>query len=545
MLLAIASGLRAFVSGWKTPEAISQTYDAVFHYNAVAMIVETGHASPFFLGTLMNPGTSAKYYPGAWHALTALTQLSTGASTVVAANVVSALIAVVAWPAGCVLLVRQLLGNQRWISLAVPLLSLSFLAFPWTLLKWGVLWPNVLGLALVPVAMAAVLSLANLAAQDAIGRRQAMFLLPLAILGIGLAHPNALASLLVVLSPVLAVAAVRLAVRRPMVATAAAIVAISVATWIATTSRLLKATMSAIWPPFENPGQAIGEALSLATNLNGEAFLPASARHPVYLVLAGLIVAGCVRAWPRPAWRWLVISHGIVIALYTLAAATDSFAARLLTGLWYKDSYRLAAMLALTGVPLAALGLEAIARAVASVLAGRRKLAMAAVLTTALLVTGGAYQADRRVMVAGTYHGLPADSTLVTPQEQAFFRAVAKVVPKGQVVAGNPWNGSPMLYPMTGTKVLFQHLEGTWTEDQRTLASHLIDATPDACLAAQRLHVQYLITGGPSFWEWAKMAGDYPGLADPEGKPGFVLVLAHGPHRLYRLTACELGNHNY
>ena len=54
------------------------------------------------------------------------------------------------------LLVRTLVGRSAGAALAAPVLSLGFIAFPWTLVTYGALWPNLLGVALVPAALAAV-----------------------------------------------------------------------------------------------------------------------------------------------------------------------------------------------------------------------------------------------------------------------------------------------------------------------------------------------------------------------------------------------------
>ncbi|MEK8228031.1 DUF6541 family protein [Oerskovia sp. M15] len=55
-----------FVFG--TPESISQTFDNVFHLNALRLIQETGDASPFNLGTISEIG----FYPAAWHSVVSL-----------------------------------------------------------------------------------------------------------------------------------------------------------------------------------------------------------------------------------------------------------------------------------------------------------------------------------------------------------------------------------------------------------------------------------------------------------------------------------------
>jgi len=73
-------GAVVVVQGIGSPETLSQTYDAVFHYNAIAYIVDSGNASSLTLNSLGTPGTPGSFYPSAWHDFASLLVLTTGAS---------------------------------------------------------------------------------------------------------------------------------------------------------------------------------------------------------------------------------------------------------------------------------------------------------------------------------------------------------------------------------------------------------------------------------------------------------------------------------
>lgn len=79
-------------------DAVSQTYDAIFHLNAVRYILDTGSASPFDMD-LTAPGR-AVFYPTLWHALVALTAQVSGASIPMATNAVVFASTAVVWPVG-------------------------------------------------------------------------------------------------------------------------------------------------------------------------------------------------------------------------------------------------------------------------------------------------------------------------------------------------------------------------------------------------------------------------------------------------------------
>ena len=79
----------------------------------------------------------------------------------------------VVWSAGCVLLARQALGPRPVVTAAAAIFSAGFTAMPYLLSGYGTLWPNLLGMALVPgTCWPPWSSLAGLGVQDAFGGRR-------------------------------------------------------------------------------------------------------------------------------------------------------------------------------------------------------------------------------------------------------------------------------------------------------------------------------------------------------------------------------------
>lgn len=96
-----------------TPTAFSQTYDNIYHLNAVRWIVDHGNGSSLTMNMLTGDGPSA-FYPSAWHDLASLTLISMGSPEVTLGN--NALILVVlalVWPVSCLLLVRAIFPPAR------------------------------------------------------------------------------------------------------------------------------------------------------------------------------------------------------------------------------------------------------------------------------------------------------------------------------------------------------------------------------------------------------------------------------------------------
>ncbi|MCZ2806492.1 hypothetical protein O2W18_15385 [Modestobacter sp. VKM Ac-2983] len=538
MLLGAFTVRRAIAS----PEELIQSSDSPFHYNAVVTILNSGDASSFALDTLGVPGQAQGFYPGAWHGLASLLVMMSGVSVPAAANILSVSIALVVWPLGCLLLMRQLAGPSPLALGLAGVLSIGFGAFPWELLGWGVLWPNLLGLALVPAGLATLLSAVGLAEEDVIGRWRAWCLLPVMVVAIGLAHPNAVISLSAIAVAPTAVALGRAARRRYRagdrpcaVLLAAPLLLAAPAYWLVVAeSGLFDRTMEADSPPFESPSHAIGEVLTGATNGWGAGW-----------VLAALVVVGAVSTFVHRRRRWLVASHLVAGGLYVLAAGVPGAGRRIFTGFWYTDSHRLAAILPVTAVPLAVTGLLALialAQARVGALADRRALGGAprwsalvvpAALGLLLLASVGLYSTDNRDRVLAAY---PKVDPLVDQAEYDLFTRAAEHVEPGAVIAQMPLNGSPAVMALSRRQVLFPQINtGRVTPDQMYLAQHLVDAAtdPEVCRIADRLDVRYLLTNDRP---WGTV---WDGLTYPGASSGFELLDEGGTFDLYRLTACD------
>lgn len=552
VLLAGAAGLAAAMAlgalvvarSITGPEELIESSDSPFHYNAIVHILNSGNASSFAVDTLGVPDRATGFYPAAWHALGSLLVLITGVSVPAAANILSVTIALVVWPLGCLLLVRQLAGPSPLALGLAGLLSVGFGAFPWELLSWGILWPNLLGMALLPAAMAVVVAALGLAREDVVGRRRAWLLLPGLLVAIGFAHTNGVMSLGVIALPPAAVVLARAALRRYRAGDravagllAAPFVLAAPAYWLVVAkSGLFAGPISAESPPFESPSHAIGEVLTGATNGWAAGW-----------VVSGLVLVGAVATLVQRRLRWLVLSHALACTLYVLAAGVSGETRRLFTGFWYTDSHRLAAIVPITGVPLAVIGLLALvalvrARVAAlparpgTVLAGRRAVLVAPVLLAVLLaVTGGLYAGEHRERLLAAY---PKVEPLVDAEEYALFARVDEHVAPDEIVAQMPLNGSPAVMALTRRQVLFPQVNtGRVTPDQVYLANHLVDAAVDeeVCRIADRLDVRYLLTNDKP---WGTV---WDGLTYPRGDraSGFELVDRGGTFELYRITACD------
>jgi hypothetical protein len=552
--LGLALAATGVLPGLGRPDAVSQTYDANFHYNAVRLAVDSGNASPLNLGLLIHPGAESSFYPGAWHAVTSLVVMVAEPDIMTAANGVSLALAGLVWPASCLFLVRQVMG-VAWAPLLVAgALCGAFVALPTRLLSFGVLFPNLTGYVLVPAALGLALSALRLARDDVVGWPRGCLGLGFGLIGVAVAHPNSLFPLAVVAAPAAAVAGARVTTRswrsgrRPAVIAVwmVALAAVAAAVAVLSGSDQWNRVSAFDWPARMTVAQAAGEVALLAA-VGGTAAWILS-----LTVLVGLVAAG-----RRPAWRWLAASYVAAAGLYILAAGSDSSLSLTLTGPWYNDAFRLAGILPIIGVPLAVIGVSESARFLNRQLAADADAPRSArpVLTshaglmlvmTILVVglTGASYAPERAEALRGSYtvSSEHAKSPLLTADELAFFRELPHLVPPGVAVAGNPWTGSGLVYAVADRPVVFPHVEATWDSPRLVIAEGLrnVASDPEVCAATHELGVGYALEGGEPLWP-DERAQTYPGLEDLGEAEGFELVDERGPTRLYRITACAEG----
>ncbi|MFL6119619.1 DUF6541 family protein [Actinophytocola sp.] len=548
LLPGVVLGVITVVMAIHTPDALSQTYDALFHYNALAYIADAHQASSLTLSTLGNPEVGPVFYPAAWHDVASLLMMSTGVDIPVAANVVTIVAAVLIWPLSCLLLARQLFGRNVAALAITGTLSAGFAAFPWDLLGFGVLWPNLLGMSFAPAALAVVFTVTRFVRDDAIGVGRGWLAAFVALVAAAFAHPNVLFSVgVLALFPIGA----RLGARawalhkagrtvRGAVEVAVVVVFLGFAWWYTATAPAFANTRDQYWPPFETPANAVGDVLFNATNRADGLWILS------IVVILGVVAAA--REWP--VLRLVVAGHLATTFLYVLTASINRPDTRKFTGYWYNDSHRLAAMLPITAVPLAVGGILWIAskilvRTGEEAARGRTAtIVTIGVLAVLLVVTGGLYPNDRERRVAAGYEVIEKEQ-LVNDETQDFIERIKDEIPADALVAGNPFNGSAMLWTLGDREVLFPHFRSAQSKEQDFVAGHLDDVATDprVCRAVRDLGVDYLFVGGSKFrtvdpkWEY------YEGLDDPKSRSGFDLVDSDGHSKLYRITACGTPPH--
>lgn len=547
--LATVLWLRHMRNVLDTPDAFSQTFDNVWHLNAIRYIVDSGNASSLTLAKL-NAGVEptsglGTFYPAAFHDLSAAVMLATGAPIAHSVNAVLVVIVSWAWPLSLLFAIRAALRPHPATVLGAGVLAASFPLFPLLLLDFGVLYPNLLGYALLPTLVGLGTQWLGLGRERWLPWQRGVALGVLGAPGLLLSHPNAGMALLLVAAPMLLTMAWR-AIRMWRDGTASrtasmlrilstvAALGVAVVAW-----KILRPPVSVgDWPPPLNEQSAVGHAL-----VNAPVWLGPTWTGSL------LMLVGLWAAWRR-GLGWMVGSWLVVVFFWVVVSSWSPGRLRLfLTGPWYQDSIRFSATLALVAVPLAVVGLDALVGLIAARLArrsgppflpGRWMLVFSLVLVLALVVTTQRTKwMDAAVERASSMYAVTPDAPLIDSDEYALLMRLPAQVPADAVVATNPWNGSALVYALTGRMALAPHMFYGDTPARVMAARHLdeLASNPAVCPVLNAAHVTYVLDFGPK--EVHGASHPYPGLDELATAQGFELVDQEGHAKLYRITGCS------
>jgi len=589
--VVLAAGLVAanFVFGVRDPNLPSQTIDAGFHYNAVLSVMRSGFPDGGHVGAAAGSAVTA-WYPPLWHDLTAMVSSIAGVNVAVGANAVGWAIGGVVWPLSMVWLSSRILPHARLLTiLAVGLCCGAITLFPYLMLSYGVLWPNVLSLAALPAAIALTLMVFHLMprsphAQDditsagvaadgatlddveAAAVQRGVALGPglswwtvlsvgfLGCVGLFFAHPGALFALGIWAF----IGAVMLSVR--LVASSRAqgprqlrrslrllLLAWLVAAGLWAAMDLVPALNSVRnfkWAPQMTMNQGLGEVITLSTVIT-----------KAHWAFGAATLWGFYRLLKVPRLRWLLVSHVFLIFLYILSVGSTGWFTRELTGFWYDDPQRIAALIPMTAVPLAALGItsgaDALGRFVGRVssdvfsrpLSSRWALGIACVGMMAVpaviypnqgIGQGAAVLQDR-------YTNLNFKNHMVTPDEQALYEKLAKQIPAGETVLGSPFTGAQFSSIWSGHRVVIPHVSTNPPKDVALISQDFKSFTTDpaVCAALKRLKVGAVVDDFDLFWPTDTRQPSYSGLVDLYDTPGLTPIGYGASVTIYRVGDCR------
>ena len=563
VIVGLVTCATVFLPSLGSPDAFSQNYDNAFHMSRVRTFMDTGVYSSLAGG----------FYPSAWHCLAALVGVTCQASVPMAISASMVAIEGVAYPLSMFVLLAALFPT-RPRRVVLGCLACTMIAyFPWRIMLFGPLYPNVLSFSLM-TAVAGVFVVLVDTETERPRRIRAAILFVIGGISLALAQPNGVFSAGVFLIPCCLVAAARWAraagaSRGLSVLAALGCALLIVAIWVALLC--LPFFKPIVTYPRDTPVNWL-QALKWAFHFS---FV---IKRPQFM--AGFIVAlGGLGLVVERRGRWVAFGYALTVALYVVAISFSGQLREALTGFWYNDYHRLAAAAAVFAIVPLSVGLDyvvgaiyAIARKLVCVKkAGALPRAAAVVCgLVACVVLAGMYVLNSRPVrfLPEQYKSYGYDAVMyemrdmygcgehgetgpLDAPERAFLDRVADEVGHDAVIVNQPYDGSVFGYALDDLNLLFKqynppddpavaeiclHARELATDPAVRVAIDEVDAAYvlqlDQGAGPQDMNEKgsfYLNGYGKESWEGINLINDET--------PGFTPVLAEGDMRLYRVEA--------
>ncbi|WP_369044865.1 DUF6541 family protein [Sinomonas sp. P10A9] len=557
--LLLSGGVIAYryLVGFGDPSNFSQTFDNVYHLNAIRRIVDTQNGSSLTIGNLTD--ASQGFYPAAMHDMIALVVHFTGASIPIAVNLTTIAIGAVIWPLSCLFLVARVVGYRAVPILITGAFASGFSSFPYLMVAFGVLYPNHLAIALLPAALGLALEALRVAKARTEQPWGAWVLLVVCLPGLSLAHPSTTIALLAFALPALLfrlVAEVAKYRRRETsgrkalwwaFGTAGYVGAVLVV-WI----KLRPSLSAAPWGPFQTNARAIGEVVANAPMGTTITWIMTPAT-----VLGLYILARHV----RKMW-WILGMYVVGAVLYIIASSWSLGGFRtFMVGVWYNDSFRLAALLPVVTLPVAVFGAEWVVWRVRALLVTLRHSEQLHGWLTAFRNAPGWLTSTAPVWLlivffcAGSQGGtlsnvqsrlddvfaLKDTSALITPDKLAIIEKAKELIPAGDSVVANPYMGGALVYALADRQAVAPHIFGTRNPTEEIVLDHWDEASynTQVCPAIRELRAYWALDFGTQ----TVIPTDSPNLGvndlTTNLAPGVEVKAQVGNARLFRVTVCS------
>lgn len=550
--LALSFVILMLGSMWiiRNPFALSQTWDAAFHLNALRFIFESGEASVFHVSQIVTAPESYSFYPAAWHAITSLLVLPGAEVSAVTllANASSMAIISFIWPASLAFFLRVYLPARisRFAVLVLPAFSASSIAFPYLFFSYGVLYPNLLSYALMPalVGLWGLLLFKLDATLHPIDFPLWVLLLLGAITSVATvaAHPSGFTATLI--------AAVALGAGLTLNTMLSA--AFNFKTLFQSREFLVRLGMSLatfaltkiLWEYLDTGFGHLWKAVnSNLTYSYGQAFFNSVLSHYPSLVLTAFVLLGICFLFEARLFHLFFMWITFTVFYVEAMTNTDMEFRAYLLGSWYGDPHRLAALLAFAALPLAIAGAAYLISHL-PVINKYLETSLSSLVIVALAFAGGVFFQLDKTMSLAMYewqqsYKVDNEANAISPNELRLIEELPDLVGDSAVFA-NPWNGEVFVYALTGIDTSRLHVTAYSSPNESYLDANLnrIKEDPEVCRILREEEVEYvLLFLGDSI---NGHNSDRPaGVKNLFFNDGFEIVQQYGSAVLFKVKACS------
>ena len=556
--VAVLVGLFVLVKSLDGASSFAQQYDNYAHLSMVRQFIDSG----------VYALTDVLSYPAAWHNFVAIVSDFGSMELTVAVNAVNFSIASVIFPTSMFFFLLTVFKGDKLTLLCGSICAVAFTAFPWGLIAFGPLYPNLLSYAILPAIMGAFMyALTGKASSEKISY---FLLFVLGCLFLVLAHPNAIFAGIVLMVPFVvsqiwnshfrtrSLSSNRNKILKVLLI--ACFLAIVLVAWsVFFNASAFQSVVSFNWPRYLSKPEALANAILVS-------WTPHSVPQ---LFLAALIFSGAISCIANRKNIWLVVSYVIALIILVTVQSSEGFLKHFLGGFWYTDKFRIAAMAAIAAIPIASVGLSSLLSFVVALFKDlhveqrKRSLYVGSLIFISVVMIYfpnyciSQYQKEYAVTPFGNMANIIeennslSESAVYTQSEVNFVNKVKDYIEDDAYVANVPFDGSFLSYGVNGINTSYRALEtaGYWDgvsdPEGRLIRANLCNYSSDQDTydIVKKSGIKYVLlldandTTGESMYNCAKDLSFWAGILNiNDDTPGFEIVLAEGDMRLYRLT---------
>ena len=562
-----------FVWYLESPDSYAQEFDNISHLGTIQSFVNSGAWSPFSSSlyssandTDINPLPGGGFYPTAWYSVAALAVTSMGVTAAFAENVANFVFVALILPAGSFAFMRVLFDDRKAVIPFGAFCTLLFAGFPWMIIFFGPLYPNLSAFCLIPAVAATFLLMfqPNCPYKQRCGLVVAFLF---GLVSLALAQPNAIFTLAVLLAPFCIWRTSRIPlclkcrgkkcfVMRVLFGAMA--LTIICAIWMACcNASFLASVVQHTWLPYADRIEAVEDALVAGFMADGS-----------QIILAGLIIVGSAWTLWNRKYLWLSFSYAFACLIFVINGCSDGPLKHIVGGFWYTDPWRCGAMASLIGIFLATVGLYACWHGIIALVEKARNTALSLPSSMVVAVCIALF-----TVVGSTFPGIPAPgsqtgaiafrsvlsdlhtsastASVYDSSEQAFIIEVQQVASPDALIINVPDDGSAFAFAADGLRTYYRVTREYDVPDEtmasQTIRNNLCDIVDskqvqNAVSSIGARYVLQLDQGEPAVESPHLFTyGDgkkWCGIDDiRDDTPGFTVVLAEGDMRLYEIDS--------
>lgn len=563
--VGLGVGAVCFIANLPDVNSFCQEWDNASHLSFIRSFLETGDYSTLGVSAygndMMTPSgeEATSFYPAAWHLICAMIVSLTGFDVTLVVNAENYFVAAVVFQTSMFAFMTEIFGKNRNALFSGAFFSNAFVSFPWVFLVWGPIYPNLLAFALLPAAMLAFIVVLNrILANEKFASVGLIFLISCFTLAI--CQTNSIFAAIILLWPLFAA---KLAKRRAKRSNANNQKRIFVIAYIFMFFVLF---LLWLWMYFSPIFASLYQGSWYAIYTKPQAFLrilDTSMRGTLpNIVLAICVLVGFICACKDEEKRWLAVSYFCVCFMFLMSTTQDGRVKQFLTGIWYTDPYRVAAICTLAAIVLASWGGAKISEFASRHFAKKKAFRsakpahLASVMVLTLLLISSAwpfYDFSGKVQYgySNGEAGSPPSAVFLDADEREFLKKVAEITNvDNSLVINEPFDGSVFAYALNDINVFYRSLRDfdykETTPENILIHERLYEVATnqDVKDAVDTIGAKYVLLldcesrgtkrGMHQYykdWTFVGIASIY------DHTKGFETVLSEGDMRLYKIVA--------